>query len=130
MLWKKNLTEKLKLMIVDDSLVIRTIIAEAHNRDSYELVAIAKNGIEAIEKYHQTEPQIVTMDLTMPHMDGLECIDKLMAINPNIQIVVISALNDEATGIKALKKGAAGFVTKPFTNENFCDAIDTVAKLI
>jgi len=122
--------KKLKLMIVDDSFVIRSIIAEAHNSESYELVAIARNGLEAVEKYRQTKPNIVTMDLTMPHMDGLECIDNLIALDPDIQIVVISALNDQATGIKALKKGASGFVTKPFSNASVCEAIDTVAELI
>jgi len=127
---KTTAMKKLKLMIVDDSFVIRSIIADAHNSESYDLVAIASNGKEAIDKFQQFKPQIVTMDLTMPHMDGLECIDNLIKLDPAIQIVVISALSDQATGIKALKKGASGFVIKPFTNERVCEAIDTVAKLI
>lgn len=122
--------QKIKLMIVDDSFVIRSIIADAHNSEIYDLVAVASNGKEAIDKFQQFKPQIVTMDLTMPHMDGLECIDKLIELDSEIQIVVISALNDEATGIKALKKGASGFVIKPFTSERVCEALDTVAKLI
>lgn len=120
--------EKMTLMIVDDSLVIRTIISEAHNKEKYNLVASARDGQEAIELYKQFRPQIVTMDLTMPHMDGIECIEQLIEIDPSIAIVVVSALSDEATGIKALKKGAAGYVTKPFTEEEICEAIDIVAQ--
>ncbi len=118
------------MMIVDDSFVIRAVISNAHNSKKYDLIAVATNGEEAISQYLKYKPQIVTMDLTMPKMDGLQCIEKLIALNPNIQIIVVSALNDEATGIKALKLGAAGFVTKPFTEEDICEAIDIVAEYI
>lgn len=118
---------KLKLMIVDDSFVIRTVITSAHNRDKYEIVALANNGEDAVEKFKLHTPQIVTMDLTMPKMDGLACIKELLKLDPNVQIVVVSALKDEATGIKALKLGAAGFINKPFTEEEVSEAIDIVA---
>jgi len=110
------------------SLIIRTIITEAHNKEKYELVATAVNGQDAIDNYLKFTPQIVTMDLTMPGVDGIECIDRLMQINPDIQIVVVSALSDEATGIQALRKGASGFVTKPFTEQEICEAIDIIAE--
>jgi len=119
---------KIPLMIVDDSLIIRTIITEAHNQEKYELVATAINGKDAIEKYLQFEPKIITMDLTMPNIDGIECIEKLIEINPDVHIVVVSALSDEATGILALRKGATGFVTKPFTEQEICEAIDIVSE--
>jgi len=64
----------------------------------------------------------------MPNIDGIECIEKLMMINPDLQIVVVSALSDEATGIQALMKGASGFVTKPFTEKEICEAIDIIAE--
>jgi len=115
-------------MIVDDSLVIRTVITEAHNKDKYDLVATARNGEEAIEMYLKFKPKVVTMDLTMPNIDGIECIEKLMMLNPELQIVVVSALSDEATGIQALMKGATGFVTKPFTEQEICEAIDIIAE--
>jgi two-component system chemotaxis response regulator CheY len=121
---------KYKIMIVDDSFIIRTIIESANNTEKYELVAMACDGHQAIEQYLKHQPHIITMDLTMPHMDGIECIENLMLLNPDLQILVVSALNDEATGIKALKKGAAGFVTKPFTDEQICEAIDIIAGYI
>lgn len=122
--------KRLKMMVVDDSFVIRTVITSAHNKNKYELVAAAQNGEDAVEKFIALSPQIVTMDLTMPKMDGLGCIKELLKIDPNVQIVVVSALKDEATGIKALKLGAAGFVTKPFTEEEISEAIDIVADYI
>ena len=122
--------KKLKIMIVDDSFVIRTVITSAYNKEKYELVSIATNGVDAIEKFKLHNPQIVTMDLTMPKMDGLKCIQELLKLKPDTQIVVVSALKDEATGIKALKLGAAGFINKPFTEEDVSEAIDIVAGYI
>jgi two-component system chemotaxis response regulator CheY len=119
---------KIPLMIVDDSMIIRQMITEAHNKDKYELVAVAKDGAEAIEQFVAHKPKIVTMDLTMPHIDGIRCIEELVGIDPEIQIIVVSALSDEATGIEALKKGASGFVNKPFTEEEICSAIDIIAE--
>ena len=118
---------RLKMMIVDDSFVIRTVITNAHNKEKYNLVTVANNGEDAVEKFKQYSPQIVTMDLTMPKMDGLACIQELLKLDHNVQIVVVSALKDEATGIKALKLGAAGFIVKPFTDKDIIEAIDIVA---
>jgi len=84
--------KRLKMMVVDDSFVIRTVITSAHNKNKYELVAAAQNGEDAVEKFIALSPQIVTMDLTMPKMDGLGCIKELLKIDPNVQIVVVSAL--------------------------------------
>jgi len=120
--------KKITLMIVDDSLIIRQMITEAHNKEQYELVAVAKDGAEAVDEFIEHRPQIVTMDLTMPNLDGISCIEKLIEIDPDVQIVVVSALSDEATGIQALKKGATGFINKPFTAEQICSAIDIVAE--
>lgn len=112
-----------RLMIVDDSMIIRNKIARMPKQDKFTIVCKAKNGIEAITLCQQYMPDIVTMDLTMPEMDGLDCIKKLIEMKPEIQILVVSALSDKATGIKALKLGANGFLTKPFTDEELFDAL-------
>lgn len=114
-----------KLMIVDDSNIIRNKIERLGGQSStlFKIVAKATNGEQAIELFHQTEPDIVTMDLTMPKMDGLECIHELTQINPDVRILVVSALSDKATGIKALKYGARGFVCKPFTEKELLTAL-------
>jgi len=112
-----------KLMIVDDSNIIRSKIHRAHDADIFEVVAVAGSGVEALNMYKQYKPNVVTMDLTMPHMDGIECIEKLCELNPDVLILVVSALSDEATGIEALQKGASGFLLKPFSEEELRNAL-------
>lgn len=113
----------LSLMIVDDSTIIRRKIERCNNSEKFQVVASAANGAEAVELFKQKKPQIVTMDLTMPEMDGIACIQQLMALEPDLRILVISALSDKATGIDALKKGARGFLCKPFTDEQLLEAL-------
>ena len=90
----------------------------------FEVVASAANGEEAIALYRQHHPDVVTMDLTMPKMDGLECIYQLTSLDENANILVVSALSDKATGIKALQLGARGFLYKPFSDEELFQALN------
>ena len=113
----------LKLMIVDDSNIMRNKIARCESSRMFEVVFKAKNGQEAISACAQLRTDVVTMDLTMPRMDGLECIEKLIKINPEIRILVVSALSDKATGIRALSLGASGFLCKPFTDDELFEAL-------
>lgn len=117
----------MKLMIVDDSMIIRNRIERSVSDFNLDIVGIAKNGLEAVEITLKAKPQIVTMDLTMPEMDGEECIEKILQIDPNLLILVVSALKDKATAIAAMKKGAHGFLCKPFTETELTGAL---AKLI
>ena len=113
----------LSLMIVDDSNIIRRKIERCHDSDKFNVVASAANGVQALELFRSVRPQVVTMDLTMPEMDGIACIEQLVALDPQVQILVISALSDKATGIEALKKGARGFLCKPFSEEQLLTAL-------
>ena len=112
-----------RLMIVDDSNIIRNRIQRIYNSDEFMLVATASNCEEAIDKFSVHRPEVVTMDLTMPHMDGLECIEKLVTMAPEVRILVVSALSDKATGIKALELGASGFLCKPFSEEELVESL-------
>ncbi|MDK4680872.1 response regulator [Kingella negevensis] len=114
-----------RLMIVDDSNVIRNRIERglAGSDIQFEVVATASNGNEAVEQFRKTRPQFVTMDITMPGMDGLECVQSLMTLDPNVNILVISALSDEYTGLLALSYGARGFLNKPFRDEELAEAL-------
>lgn len=114
----------LKMMIVDDSNIIRSKIKRAQASTRFDVVAVATNGAEAVDLFTQYQPDVVTMDLTMPQMDGINCIEKLVEINPDVSILVVSALSDEATGIEALEKGASGFLLKPFSEENLREALE------
>lgn len=113
-----------KMMIVDDSNIIRQKISRARNADRFDVVATASDGEQAVRMFVDNHPDIVTMDLTMPHMDGLECITSLVNVNPDVQILVVSALSDDATGIEALERGACGFLPKPFTDAQLNEALD------
>ncbi len=112
-----------KMLIVDDSNVIRRKIERVRDRGSFDVVGLASNGVEAVSQFQSLMPDVVTMDLTMPKMDGIECIQKLVAMNPDVRILVISALADKATGIEALEKGAKGFLCKPFDEEKLESAL-------
>ena len=112
-----------KLMIVDDSRVIRNRIQRALNDFSLDVVASARDGVEAVTLAEQTRPDVVTMDLTMPEMNGIECIEEILKIKPDMLILVVSALADKATAIEALKRGAHGFLCKPFTEQELTDAL-------
>jgi two-component system, chemotaxis family, chemotaxis protein CheY len=112
-----------KLMIVDDSMIMRRRIERSQGFDEIELVGTATNGLEAIEMFRKTDPDVVTMDLTMPQMDGIECIENIVKIKPAVRILVISALADKATAVEAMEKGANGFLNKPFTDRQLNEAI-------
>ena len=114
----------LKLMIVDDSNIIRSKITRTLSQHNMEVVATASNGEEAISLFAKTTPDVVTMDLTMPRMDGLECIRALRKLNSNVHILVVSALADKATAIQSLKEGAQGFLCKPFSEADLTEAMD------
>jgi len=116
-------TRALKLLIVDDSNIMRRRIERSQQFAGLELVGTAGNGEEALELFRKTDPDVVTMDLTMPRMDGIECIGRLVALKPAVRILVISALADKATAVEAMEKGANGFLNKPFTDRQLNEAI-------
>src|ERR1700753_1683747 len=112
-----------KLMIVDDSNIMRRRIERSQQFDELELIGTAGNGIEALELFKKTAPDDVTMALTMPQMDGIECISKLVELKPAVRILVISALADKATAVEAMEKGANGVLHTPFTDRQLNEAI-------
>ena len=112
-----------KLMIVDDSNIIRNRIERSLKDLSIEVVASASNGEEALDLFREHRPDLITMDLTMPKVDGLECIRQIRALSSDVSILVVSALSDRKTGLKALQYGARGFICKPFTEEQLVLAL-------
>lgn len=118
------LDRPLKLLIVDDSNVIRRRIERSQQVDRLEVVGLACNGLEALELFRQTDPDVVTMDITMPQMDGIECVARLVEMKPHVLILVVSALADKATAVEAMEKGANGFLNKPFTDRQLNDALE------
>ncbi len=110
-------------LVVDDSMVTRNHISRALSKiEGVKIMQIAKNGQEAVAFVQKQEPDFITMDLTMPEMDGIETIKEILKIHPNAVILVISALADKETAIEALSLGAVGFLYKPFTDDQLIEA--------
>lgn len=112
-----------KLLIVDDSNIIRNRIERCLTGADIEIVGTAANGEEAMALFNQYQPDLITMDLTMPKMDGLECIQKIVSQGTGTSILVVSALSDKLTALKALEYGARGFISKPFSEEDLNQAL-------
>ena len=114
---------KLKLMICDDSNIIRRKIERELQIDRLQVVATAANGKQAVEAFRKEPCDVVTMDLTMPEMDGIECVEHVLKIKSDVLILVVSALADKATAVEAIEKGANGFLCKPFTDDQLNEAL-------
>lgn len=107
----------IKILIVDDSHVIRRGIERTIRDKEYE-IRTARDGIEALRIFSDFQPQVVTMDLTMPKMDGISCVDAIMLKDPEARVLVITAMADKGTIVEVLKRGAQSFLLKPFTPEH------------
>ncbi len=122
----------MKLLIVDDANVIRRQIRRMVEQTNgcalqYE-IETAVNGVDAMQKFDAFAPTIVTLDVTMPEMDGLACVTQMLRRSPATRILVISALADRATAVEAVKRGAKGFLLKPFSAETLADEIDELLR--
>lgn len=117
-----------RLMIVDDSLIIRRRIKREHGLDGFSVVGTASDGEQAVALARQTNPNIITIDLTMPNMDGIDAIPLISDACPDARILVVSALSDKATAINALTRGAHGFLCKPFTDDELKQALQELTE--
>lgn len=118
----------LRLMIVDDSNVIRRKIERLHGNSLFKVVASVANGEDAVKQWDACKPDVVTMDITMPDMDGLAATRALLEKDPELRILVVSALADRETAIEALELGARGFLCKPFSDEALKNALENVIR--
>lgn len=105
------------VLIVDDSALMRRMIADSLAAVGWQPVAEAADGREAVEKYQQTQPDAVTMDIVMPGMSGLCALEEILQFDPGAKVVVISALNQTRLISEAIRKGAQDFIAKPFLPE-------------
>lgn len=106
-----------KVLIVDDAAFMRVSIKNMLSKNGYEVIGEAENGKVAIQKYQELSPDIITMDITMPEMDGLASLKKILAINPSVNVIMISAMGQESMVREAVLSGAKGFIVKPFKED-------------
>ena len=119
---------KKRLLIVDDSSVMRRTIEKNLQNYDLEIIGQAANGVEAVQMVMDEKPDVVTLDITMPEMDGIACLEQIMKINPNTKVMIITALADKLTGLIALDKGARGFMYKPVNAEDLSRSFDKLLK--
>lgn len=115
-----------RVLIVDDAAFMRTSLKMMLERNGFEVIGEAENGETAIKKYQTLTPDIVTMDITMPKMDGIKSLQAIRAINKNANIVVISAMGKEELVREAIVYGAKGFILKPINEEHLVKTLDKV----
>ena len=113
-------------MIVDDAAFMRATLKDVIAKGGYEVVAEAVNGLEAIDKYKTHKPDIVTLDITMPEMDGLEALQKLIEVDEGARVIMCSAIGQQANVVEAIKLGAKDFIVKPFQADRVLQALERV----
>lgn len=117
-----------KILVVDDSMFVAKQIGQILTSEGYEVVATASDGLDGVEKYKELCPNVdlVTMDITMPKMDGITALEQIMAFDKNAKIVMISALGKEELVKKALLLGAKNYIVKPLDRKKVLERISTV----
>ncbi|MGE4354447.1 MAG: response regulator [Oscillospiraceae bacterium] len=116
-----------KIMVVDDAAFMRITIRNMLKKSEHVVVGEAENGKVAIERYKELNPDIVTMDITMPEMDGLSALKEILKINPKANVIMVSAMGQETMVREAIVSGAKGFIVKPFKENGILSAIDRLA---
>jgi len=115
-----------RILITDDTAFMRMTLRKVLESNGYEVVGEAEDGLDAIEKYKELRPDIVTMDITMPKMDGITAIREIMKVDPQARIIVCSAMGQKPMVIEALNAGAKDFLVKPFQPQRVLEAIQKV----
>ncbi|WP_138414815.1 response regulator [Aquibacillus sediminis] len=112
-----------RILIVDDAAFMRMMIKDILVKNGYEVVGEAQDGVQAVEKYEELTPDLVTLDITMPEKDGITALKEIKAINPDAKIIMCSAMGQQAMVIDAIQAGAKDFIVKPFQADRVIEAI-------
>lgn len=115
-----------RVLIVDDASVVRLMIKKVLKQSDFEIAGEAANGIDALTKYKELKPDVVTMDITMPGADGIQATKDIIAFDENAKIVIMSGIDQKEMLWKAIKAGAASYIVKPFENERVISTLNEV----
>lgn len=115
-----------KILIVDDAAFMRMMIKDILEKNGFEVVGEANNGIKAVELYKKETPDVVTMDITMPDMDGIEAVKAIKEFDPAAKIIMCSAMGQQTMVMDAIKAGAKDFIVKPFQPDRVIEAVTKV----
>jgi len=112
-----------RILIVDDAAFMRMMIRDILTKNGYEVVGEAQDGAQAIEKYKELNPDLITMDITMPEMDGIAALKEIRKLDSNAKVIMCSAMGQQAMVIDAIQAGAKDFIVKPFQADRVIEAI-------
>lgn len=115
-----------RILVVDDAAFMRMMIKNILTKFGYEVVGEAENGSIAARMYAELKPDLVTMDITMPEMDGIEAVKSIRRIDPEALIIMVSAMGQQAMVMEAIQAGAKDFIVKPFQQDRILQAIERV----
>lgn len=115
-----------RVLIVDDAAFMRMMLKDMLQKNGYEIAGEASNGIKAVEVYKSEKPDVVTMDITMPDMDGIEAVKAIKKLDPNAKIIMCSAMGQQSMVMDAIKAGARDFIVKPFQADRVLEALKKV----
>ncbi|WLR43451.1 response regulator [Bacillus carboniphilus] len=115
-----------KIVIVDDAKFMRMTLTNILNKTDHEIIGEAENGIEAVHLVKELHPDIVTMDITMPEMNGIEAVKAIKSENKEVKIIMCSAMGQQKMVIEAIEAGAKDFIIKPFDETRVIEAINRV----
>lgn len=114
------------ILIVDDAAFMRMMIKDILSKNGYTVVGEAENGLKAVEKYKDLNPDLVIMDITMPEMDGIQAVKQIKSLNSSAKIIMCSAMGQQAMVIESIQAGARDFIVKPFQAERVLEAVKKV----
>ena len=112
-----------KVLIADDALFMRFKLKEMLTKHGYEVVGEAENGAVAVSKYRELSPDVTTMDITMPEMDGISAVKEIKKVDANAKVIMCSAMGQQAMVIEAIQSGARDFIVKPFQPDRVIEAV-------
>ncbi len=115
-----------RVLVVDDAAFMRMMVKDILSKNGYEIVGEAENGAIALAKYQEMKPDLVTMDITMPEMDGITAVKEIKKVDPNAKIIMCSAMGQQAMVIEAIQAGARDFIVKPFQPDRVLEAVRKV----
>ncbi len=117
-----------RILIVDDAAFMRMMIRDILLKNGFEVVAEAENGLRAIEKYKEVNPDLVIMDITMPELSGIDAVKEIKKIDSAAKIIMCSAMGQQAMVIESIQAGAVDFIVKPFQAERVVEAVNKVIR--
>lgn len=116
----------IRVLIVDDAVFMRTVLKKMLEEESFQIVGEASNGSEAIKKAKELQPDVITLDITMPEMDGVTALPEILKVSPNSRVIMCSAMGQQPMVVDAIKKGAKDFIVKPFQKARVLQAIENI----